>query len=114
MTDAEFLERYRQTLKVLEEAVEEAINERDAGIDYESANDMLTLSFTNKSVVIISRQTAIHQLWMAARSGGFHFDFETARDTWICTANGQSLAVMLEEICLLQGGGVEMRFPLPH
>lgn len=113
MTDAEFLERYRQTLKVLEETVEEAINEQDTEIDYESANDMLTLSFTNKTVVIISRQTAIHQLWMAARSGGFHFDFAAARDTWICSVNGQSLAVMLEDICRTQGG-VEMRFPLPH
>lgn len=113
MTDAEFLDRYRQTLTTLEETVEAAINDQDTQIDYESANDMLTLSFANKSVVILSRQTAIHQLWMAARSGGFHFDFDMARDTWMCTTTGQSLAVMLEDICQKQGG-VEMAFPLPR
>lgn len=113
MNDAEFLQRYRETLKILEETVEEAINDRDAAIDYESGNDMLTLSFTNKTVVILSRQTAIHQLWMAARSGGFHFDFDATRNTWICTVNHESLPVMLEEICKSQGG-VDMQFPLPR
>jgi CyaY protein len=110
MTDAEFLERYRQTLKTLEEAVETAINEQDKDIDYEAANDMLTLSFTNKSVVIISRQTAIQQLWMAARSGGFHFGFDPARQAWICTTTAQTLNDMLEDICRQQGG-VDMHFP---
>jgi CyaY protein len=111
MTDAEFLERYRQTLKTLEETVEAAINDNDTEIDYEASNDMLTLSFSNKSVAIISRQTAIHQLWLAARSGGFHFDFDAARTSWVCTTTAQTLSEMLEDICRKQGG-VEMRFAL--
>lgn len=110
MTDAEFLELYRQTLKSLEECVETAINEEDRDIDYESANDMLTLSFSNKSVAIISRQTAIHQLWLAARSGGFHFEYDPARGTWVCTTTKRTLADMLEDICRSQGT-VEMSFP---
>ena len=55
MTEAEFLVLYQQTLRRIEEIVEAAINDDDAAIDYESGNDMLTLSFTNKSVAIISR-----------------------------------------------------------
>jgi len=103
MTEAEFLVLYQQTLRRIEEIVEAAINDDDAAIDYESGNDMLTLSFTNKSVAIISRQSAIRQLWLAARSGGFHYDYDTARKTWICTATRQTLAEMLQQISHDQG-----------
>jgi len=106
MTEAEFLAIYQQTLRCIEEIVEAAINDDDADIDYESGNDMLTLSFDNKSVAIISRQSAIRQLWLAARSGGFHFDYDTNRETWVCTTTQQTLAAMLQQICVDQGAVV--------
>src|SRR6187551_1333561 len=100
MTEAEFLARYKQTLAAIEETVETAV-QADVDIDYESGNDMLTLMFSNGSVAIISRQSAIHQLWLAARSGGFHFEFNDK--DWICTLNGRSLQDMLKDICMEQG-----------
>jgi CyaY protein len=109
MTDAEFLALYQATLTEIEGVVEDAIADRDAEIDYESGNDMLTLSFANGSVAIISRQTAVHQLWLAARSGGFHFDWDLGQESWVCSLNGRNLQDMLNEICLEQGG-VRIRF----
>lgn len=106
MTEAEFLELYKQTLVDIEAVVEDAINERDAELDYESGNDMLTLTFRNGSVAIISRQSAIRQLWLAARSGGFHFDYDADAGTWRCTVNGQLLPELLQDVCLEQGGVV--------
>jgi CyaY protein len=106
MTEAEFLALYQQTLRRIEETVEAAINDDDAAIDYESGNDMLTLTFSNRSVAIISRQSAIRQLWLAARSGGFHFDYDAGRGTWVCTTNGETLAQMLQQICRDQGNVV--------
>lgn len=103
MIEVEFLRLYKQTLVQIEEAVEAAINDLDADIDYESANDMLTLSFHNGSVAIISRQSAINQLWLAAVSGGFHFEFDASAKNWICTVNGLSLQAMLSQICHEQG-----------
>jgi CyaY protein len=103
MNDAEFLALYRATLLAIETTVETAIQEQDAELDYESANDMLTLMFSNGSVAIISRQSAIRQLWLAARSGGFHFDIEAGSQQWICTVNGRRLQDMLQDICLEQG-----------
>src|SRR5690606_11492774 len=104
MTEAEFLSLYKQTLASIEETVETAIQDDDAELDYESANDMLTLMFSNGSVAIISRQSAICQLWLAARSGGFHFDYDPQTNAWICTVNGRRLNDMLTEICSEQGG----------
>lgn len=103
MTEAEFLAIYQQTLRRIEEIVEAAINDDDAAVDYESGNDMLTLTFSNRSVAIISRQSAIRQLWLAARSGGFHFDYDAGRSTWVCTTTAQTLAEMLQQICRDQG-----------
>jgi CyaY protein len=110
MTEAQFLETYKRTLRKIEETVEAAINEEDAEIDYESGNDMLTLSYSNGSVAIVSRQRAISQLWLAARSGGFHFERDSRQDQWICTVNGQTLAQMLEGVCREQGG-IQLAFP---
>lgn len=104
MTEAEFLGLYKKTLVHIEETVEAAINDDDAGLDYESGNDMLTLSFRDRSVAIISRQSAISQLWLAARSGGFHFDWDTGVQQWRCTVNGKTLPDMLSEVCMEQGG----------
>lgn len=109
MTEAEFLTLYRETLTRIEETVETAIQDADADMDYEAGNDMLTLIFNNRSVAIISRQSAICQLWLAARSGGFHFEYDAAVANWICTVNDQSLPDMLQQVCLEQGG-VSLRF----
>lgn len=104
MTEAEFLTLYRDTLTRIEETVENAIQHDDADMDYEAGNDMLTLIFNNRSVAILSRQSAICQLWLAARSGGFHFEYDSAAANWICTVNQQALPDMLQQICLEQGG----------
>ncbi|MGV3591647.1 MAG: iron donor protein CyaY [Gammaproteobacteria bacterium] len=109
MTDAEFLTTYKATLAHIEECAERAIVDDDAEIDYESANDMLTLSFADGSVAILSRQSAIQQLWLAARSGGFHFAYDEPQARWVCTVNGRTLPDMLGEICFEQGG-VRIRF----
>ena len=106
MNEAEFLNTYKQTLAAIEETVEAAV-QADVDIDYESGNDMLTLMFNNGSVAIISRQSAIHQLWLAARSGGFHFEFNGTH--WLCTIDGRSLQDMLSEICVDQGE-IELSF----
>lgn len=104
MNDADFLSTYKATLSHIEECAERAIVDDGAELDYESGNDMLTLTFRDSSVAIISRQSATQQLWLAARSGGFHFNYDEAEAEWICTVNGQSLPDMLAEICLEQGG----------
>lgn len=104
MSSNDYLDFYKQTLSDIEDIVETAITDDDAELDYESGNDMLTLTFNDGSVAIISRQSAVEQLWLAARSGGYHFDFDRENGAWLCTLNGRSLTSMLEEVCREQGG----------
>lgn len=88
-------------------AIEEAIDVSDAEIDYESSAGVLTLTMEeNNSKVIISRQPALKQIWVAAKSGGFYFDHEGDEvGGWTCTSTKESLADFLQRVCAEQGGG---------
>lgn len=93
MTEFEFNDQ----LDDLMMAIEDAIEEIDTDIDYENAAGILTLSFENGTKIILSRQGALRQLWMATRSGGFHFDFEEEREQWVCDSNGEEFVEMLNK-----------------
>ena len=73
MTDLEFLDRAESLLQVLEERCD-ALNERsDVDIDNQRVGGMVTLTFSNRSQIIVNLQKPLHEVWMAARSGGYHY-----------------------------------------
>ncbi|CAD7847574.1 MAG: Frataxin homolog CyaY, facilitates Fe-S cluster assembly, interacts with IscS [Olavius algarvensis Gamma 3 endosymbiont] len=84
-------------------AVEEALDDCGVDIDYDNAGGILTLEFTNGSQIIINKQAPLTQIWVAARSGGFHFDYDAAADCWRL-ANGEELFDCLEVYCSDQAG----------
>ncbi len=101
MDPSEFQRRSSDTLS----AIEDAIDASGADFDYENVNDVLTLEFANGSKIIINKQSAANQIWLAARSGGFHFNFDAARDEWICDSGGAELFAELSRLATEQSGG---------
>ncbi len=91
MTDSEFNDRIDNVMMALEDAIEDS----GCDIDCENSGGILTLSFDNGSHIILSRQSATRQLWVAAKSGGFHMDFNEEREEWRCGSNGESLSTLL-------------------
>ncbi len=85
-------------------AIEEAIDAGGADIDYENAGGILTLHCTDGSQVILNRQTPVRQLWLAARSGGYHFDWSDEAEAWLRDSDGAALTVVLGEILAAQCG----------
>jgi CyaY protein len=57
----------------------------------ENSGGVLTVRFDNGSQLILSRQAPLRQLWVAARSGGFHFDYDAQTQTWISDSNAEPL-----------------------
>jgi CyaY protein len=100
MAEQDFSTHYEQTLLAVEEAVEAVVDNYDADIDFESVNDILTLTCPDGSSIIITRQSATKQLWVAAKSGGFHFDLQNKH--WVCDADGETLSDKLTSMCLQQ------------
>lgn len=85
-------------------AIEEAIDACDVDIDYDNAGGILTLEFDNGSRIIINRQTPLSQLWVAARSGGYHFDYDADAECWRLQGTGEELFSCLGRYCSEQAG----------
>ncbi len=102
MNESEFNDIVDDIFIEIEDAIEEACDETGADIDYETTSGILTLSFTNETQIIINRQTPLKQIWLAAKQGGFHFDFNDETAQWLC--NGKELFTALSEYCTDQAG----------
>jgi CyaY protein len=76
MTDLEFLDHAELLLKAVELACDRINDDGEADIDNQRTGGMITLTFENKSQIIINLQKPLHEVWLAARSGGYHFRFD--------------------------------------
>ena len=98
MSESELHQRADALLLKLQEQLDEV----DAEIDSELASGILTLTFETASKIIINRQTPNRELWVAAKSGGFHFRYVSP--TWVDTRSGQSLEQLLSRVISEQAG----------
>ena len=109
MNESEFQEIADQTI----EDIQNAIDNSGADIDYDDIGGVLTLEFDNGSKIIFSKQGAMNQLWMAAKSGGFHFDYDVDTQFWLCDiGENEELFAMLSRLATEQSGE-EMRISWP-
>lgn len=83
-------------------AIEDALEVLDLDLDIETAGGILTVTFANGSKVIVNRQGATREIWVAARSGGFHCGHQG--DAWVCNTTGEDLATLLSRVCTEQAG----------
>ncbi len=101
MNESEFRDIADETIV----SIQDAIDNCDVDIDYDEIGGVLTLEFDNGSKIIFSKQPPALQLWMAAKSGGFHFDYEEHIQQWICdSGDGEELYAMLSRLATEQGG----------
>lgn len=106
MSETEFKDLVEQIIIQIEDALEEL----DNGIDYESSDGMLTIYMVNKSQIIINRQTAALQLWLAAKSGGFHFDYDSDKG-WVDDRSGKTFMATLNQ-CLTEQANEKIQLDL--
>ncbi len=109
MNESEFNQLAEETMVAIEEAVENS----GAEIDYDTISDILTLEFENGTQIIINKQAPASQLWVAARSGGFHFDYDKDSASWrLDSDHSQELFACLSRYCSEQAGeAVELKQP---
>ncbi len=83
MTDLEFLDHAERLLRAVELNCDRLNDEEDVDIDNQRVGGMITLMFEDHSQIVINLQKPLHEVWLAARSGGYHFKFDglTWQDT---------------------------------
>lgn len=83
MTDTEYQDRAEALLRAIELACDRINDETDADVDNQRVGGMITLTFANGSQIIINLQKPLHEVWMAARAGGFHYKHDGS--AWVDT-----------------------------
>jgi CyaY protein len=73
MTDPEFMNRAETLFKRVEASCDRINDETEADVDNQRTGGMVTLTFSNSSQIIINLQKPLHEVWMAAKSGGYHY-----------------------------------------
>jgi CyaY protein len=71
-------------------------------IDTQRTGGLLELIFPNDSRIVINTQPPLQELWMAARSGGFHYKHVQAR--WLDTRDGSEFFAALSICASAQAG----------
>ena len=83
-------------------SIEVALDADGSDIDSEISGGILTLEFENGTKVIINRQAFNREIWVAAKSGGFHFRFDGA--AWRDTRSQELLESLLARVITEQSG----------
>lgn len=76
MTDLEYLDRAEALLAAVEAGCDRLNERTDADIDNQRVGGMVTLTFDDGSQIIVNLQKPLHEVWMAARAGGFHYKWD--------------------------------------
>lgn len=104
-----FDEQVDDVLLAIEQAIEQ-IPSSDPEIDFESHGGMLTIA-VGKAEIILSRQSALQEIWLACPDGGYHFRYQEGQ--WV-TRKGEVLTTLLTEI-IARYAGVHIPFTFsPH
>ncbi len=97
MTESEYTHLADATLIRLEAALDVA------GIDFERAGGgVLELEFDDASVIVVNKQAAAREIWVAAKSGGFHYRWDGV--AWRDTRSGEELFAVLARLASAQSG----------
>lgn len=105
MTDSEF----EALTDVALERIQQSIEASNLDVDLQSkAEGVLEIEFDNGTKMVINRHGAAREIWVAAKSGGFHFRWDGS--AWRDTRDGSELFVALSRLVSAQGGqGVVLR-----
>jgi CyaY protein len=97
MTESEFHRAVDAALARIEAAVE---GEETLDVDLEAG--ILTITCPDATRIIVNRQTPNREIWVAARSGGFHFAWRDGE--WRDTRSREELFASLARVIESQAG----------
>lgn len=104
MTDPEFLDKAESALRAIEACCDRFNEETDVDLDNQRNGGVVTLTFGNRTQIIINLQKPLHEIWMAAKSGGYHYRWNEGH--WQDTRGHDELFVALSANASAQAGQI--------
>lgn len=94
--------KYYKLLDHLFLKIEDNLNlySNDVEIDYEIQNYVITITFINKSLIIINKQELLRQVWLATSKNGYHFNYKDHQ--WICNRTKRNFWDVFQHACSIQ------------
>jgi CyaY protein len=102
MTEIEYLNHAEAALAAIELNCDVLNDTTDADIDNQRTGGMITLTFKNKSQIIINLQKPLQEIWLAAKAGGFHYKF--VGSVWLDTKQATELFADISRYASEQSG----------
>jgi CyaY protein len=102
LSDAEYDARTASVLASIEATTDRWLQDDVVDIDTHRTGGLLELSFPNGSKLVVNTQPPLHELWLAARSGGYHFKFCAGR--WLDTKSGREFFEAVSDEASRQAG----------
>lgn len=110
LTDAEFHALSGEVLASVEGTIDDWLQNDVVDIDSHRTGGLLELKLPNGSHLVLNTQPPLHELWLAARSGGFHYKHVGGR--WL-DRTGRELFETLST-CATEQAGVPLKFTAPR
>jgi CyaY protein len=104
LTDAQFHARASEVLAAIETTLDRWLQDDVIDIDSQRTGGLLELLFPTGSKIVVNTQPPLHELWLAARTGGYHFRWVDGR--WIDGRDGGEFFVVLSREISAQAGQV--------
>ncbi len=96
ITDSDFIAAAERTLAALGAALDGALQSSDVDLDWSLNDGILEIETPNGGKVIVNRHLPNREIWIATRSGGFHF--KPSGGVWRDTRSDVELASALQGI----------------
>lgn len=107
LSDADYRRLADAVLAGIESTVDRWLQDDLVDIDSHRTGGLLELSFPNGSKLVINTQPPLQELWLAARSGGYHYRCHGG--AWVDTRDGSDFFDRLSA-CASEQAGRGLRF----
>ncbi|MGZ5201258.1 MAG: iron donor protein CyaY [Telluria sp.] len=105
MSETEFLDLVDQTLDTIEAAMDRLNDEDVVDVECKRSGNVLEIEFIdNGSKIIVNSQAPLQEMWVAARSGGYHY--KRVDGQWRNTRDDTEFYASLSRMASEQGGAV--------
>lgn len=97
MSTHAFLAAAQSTLDVIESSLGALADQTDIDIDIDRQGNVLKVVFDSGTTLVINSHEAAQEIWVAARTGGFHYRLQDDQ-RWIDGRSGDELFAALSRL----------------
>ncbi|MGN6528713.1 MAG: iron donor protein CyaY [Burkholderiaceae bacterium] len=102
LPDSEYHAAADRLLAAIEGQCDAWLQEGVIDIDANANGGLVELEFPDRSRIVVNKQPPLHEIWLAARQGGYHFRLVDGR--WLDTRDGVEFFARLSQEASAQAG----------